>query len=261
MTLFLYCGLPIGDIPPTPAIPYIDPNATTVASNLLLSYAEKFGKVFSYKQEQNGQIVQNIVPVHKTEYSQISTSSKTELHLHTEAAFHSYRPSHLLLLCLRGDETAFTTYADLDDILEGLSEHAICVLQEKLFKTSIDESFRTNGEEDIDIPTSVLSNDGWGNYSIIYDRALMTGITSTAQAALDALQVSIDDNTTQIALGTGDLLVIDNSDTVHGRKPFQPRYDGTDRWVQRVLVRESIDGIESSEICPLTGYTIITKIL
>ena len=31
------------------------------------------------------------------------------------------------------------------------------------------------------------------------------------------------------------ILTIDNKTTVHGRTPFQPRYDGTDRWLQRVL--------------------------
>ena len=51
-----------------------------------------------------------------------------------------------------------------------------------------------------------------------------------------------------------DLLVIDNEKTIHGRKPFQPRYNGTDRWVQRVLVRKEIP--PSNQI---NGHVITTK--
>ncbi|MGE0137021.1 MAG: L-asparagine oxygenase, partial [Ilumatobacteraceae bacterium] len=34
----------------------------------------------------------------------------------------------------------------------------------------------------------------------------------------------------------GDLLVVDNTVAVHGRSPFLPRFDGTDRWLQRTFV-------------------------
>ena len=34
----------------------------------------------------------------------------------------------------------------------------------------------------------------------------------------------------------GDLLIIDNTVAVHGRSPFTPRFDGTDRWLQRTFV-------------------------
>lgn len=37
-------------------------------------------------------------------------------------------------------------------------------------------------------------------------------------------------------LEAGDLLVIDNAVAVHGRTPFTPRFDGTDRWLQRTFV-------------------------
>jgi hypothetical protein len=39
-----------------------------------------------------------------------------------------------------------------------------------------------------------------------------------------------------VALRTGDLLVVDNSVSVHGRSSFPARFDGTDRWLQRTFV-------------------------
>jgi L-asparagine oxygenase len=55
-------------------------------------------------------------------------------------------------------------------------------------------------------------------------------------------------------LETGDLLIIDNNKTIHGRKPFQPRYDGTDRWVQRMLIRKELPPKEQ-----MNGHIVITS--
>jgi L-asparagine oxygenase len=41
---------------------------------------------------------------------------------------------------------------------------------------------------------------------------------------------------TGVALEAGDLLVVDNAVAVHGRSPYSPRFDGTDRWLQRAFV-------------------------
>jgi hypothetical protein len=39
-----------------------------------------------------------------------------------------------------------------------------------------------------------------------------------------------------VVLEAGDLLVVDNNVSVHGRSPYEPRFDGTDRWLQRTFV-------------------------
>ena len=65
--------------------------------------------------------------------------------------------------------------------------------------------------------------------------------------ALEELELAIQKCIKEIVLKTGDLLVIDNRKTIHGRKPFQARYDGTDRWVQRVLVRKELPPIDQRD--------------
>lgn len=40
-----------------------------------------------------------------------------------------------------------------------------------------------------------------------------------------------------MSLDPGEVLVVDNDLVVHGRVPFQARYDGTDRWLKRSSVR------------------------
>lgn len=195
------------------------------------------GHVVGFSQEQSGQIIQNIVPNHKTEYQQISTSSRTQLELHTETAFHPYRPDYVLLMCLRGDTEAFTTVAGLGDILRLLDEETKTVLAQPIFTTSLDLSFQNEDQPDKEIATAILSPEG-----IVYDQQLMRPTCVSSEDALEALGTAVGLATRRIALMTGDLLVINNRKCVHGRASFQPRYDGTDRWLQRALVRSELPG-------------------
>ncbi len=240
MAVRLIEGVDVGEVPPTPAIPIIDDSRTPVATSNLVDIAGFYGHLVSYKQEQDGRLIQNIVPVHKTETQQISTSSKVELYLHTETAFHPYKPSFVILMCLRGDETAMTTYSSLVDILGELSSEQVDILRTPSFTTSLDDSFMMHGEPDFTFEITPLSSDSSGNDIFTFDWALMKGKTEEAQSALSAVRDAISKTMKEVALKTGDVMVIDNRVAVHGRKPFQPRYDGTDRWVKRILTVDKL---------------------
>lgn len=228
-------GAEIGEIPPTPLNPLTDLSSVAKACALLKKISKHFGIPTGYKQEQNGRLIHSITPDPKTEYIQISSSSKTELQLHTETAFHPFKPSHILLMCLRGDQNAYTTYALVDEIVEELDDWTISQLSRNAFLTSIDESFRQNGEQNIQLKTSILKKSDSG-YEMRFDEFFMEGIDDNAKIALINLKTKIPKLIQSIALKTGDVLILDNKKTIHGRKPFQPRYDGTDRWILRTLV-------------------------
>ena len=180
MSVSFYDDIVIGFVPSTPATPYGEEVSTLTADDSLIEFAMTLGYPVGYAQEQEGRIIQNIVPVHKTEHGQISTSSKSELALHTETAFHPYKPDYVLLLCVRSDPSAETTYAHLDDILAKLDKDTIRTLINPWYLTGIDESFRTHGEPDMQIPLSVLgvSDSGW---ELTYDATVMTGINNAAR--------------------------------------------------------------------------------
>ena len=74
---------------------------------------------------------------------------------------------------------------------------------------------------------------GW---TFVYDELLMSATTSRARSALSALHAAVKLASRRVVLKAGELLVIDNDRAVHGRTPFVPRYDGTDRWLKRALV-------------------------
>jgi len=242
MGIILFKDVEIGQVPKTPATPFpssVAGNSSKIAAETLLKYAHQFGYPISYIQEQEGQLFQNIVPVHKTEAQQISTSSKVELAMHTETAFHPYKPDYVMLLCLRGDPNAVTTYANVDEIIKKLDLWVIATLTKQWFTTNIDISFRTKGQRDKSIPISVLEKTEDG-YNFIYDYTFVKANDELSRAALEILHKAVQECVQEITLQSGDLLVIDNNKTIHGRKPFQARYDGTDRWVQRVLVRKEL---------------------
>jgi hypothetical protein len=55
--------------------------------------------------------------------------------------------------------------------------------------------------------------------------------------AYTALGAALDACGRTLPISAGDILIIDNDVTVHGRSSFTPRYDGTDRWLKRLLIR------------------------
>ena len=239
MGVSVYDDIVIGFVPSTPATPCGEETPTLTANDSLIEFAVTLGYPVGYAPEQDGRMIQNIVPVHKTEHGQISTSSKSELALHTETAFHPYKPDYVLLLCVRSDPSAETTYANLDDILAKLDKDTIRTLMNPWYLTGIDESFRTHGEPDMQVSLTVLgvSDSGW---ELTYDATVMTGINNAARNALVELGKAVDASVQAIALKTAQLLVMDNKTTVHGRRPFQPKYDGRDRWLKRALVVKNL---------------------
>ncbi|HZB32029.1 MAG TPA: TauD/TfdA family dioxygenase, partial [Streptosporangiaceae bacterium] len=57
------------------------------------------------------------------------------------------------------------------------------------------------------------------------------------RAAYARLGCELERVSVSVSLRPGEILVVDNDVAVHGRVPFTPRYDGTDRWLKRASVR------------------------
>jgi L-asparagine oxygenase len=228
-------GLPIGDVPATPPTP-TSPTAKDLTSELtLLAVARSLGQPVGYLPEHGGDLVQNIVPTKANATSQTSTSSAVMLMLHTEAAFHPHRPRYLLLLCLRGDPHAATTLSSIHEVRDLLGAAAWSTLFEPRFRTAVDESYLDGRIGELGPAHPVLSGDPQ-RPSMVFDVDLTHGTDPAADAALRALADATSARNTSVVLETGDLLVVDNTIAVHGRTPFTPRYDGTDRWLQRAFV-------------------------
>ena len=228
-------NVPIGDVPATPPTPTTPFGKDSVSEFTLLTVARRLGQPVGYEPEHGGDLVQNIVPTKAAADRQVSTSSNVDLMFHTEAAFHPYRPRYLLLLCLRGDAAAHTTLSSIVEVLPQLPADVVDVLFEARFRTAVDESYLHGRRNVLGAPMAVLTGDR-ARPSMVFDADLMVGTDRQADDALRALGAATAANHTSVALTAGDLLVVDNTVAVHGRSPFEARFDGTDRWVQRTFV-------------------------
>jgi hypothetical protein len=228
-------GVPAGDVPATPPTPIGSGTKDFVSEFVLLAIARRLGQPVGYLPELGGRIVQNIVPVQSSADRQISTSSKVELMYHTEAAFHPHRPRYLVLFCLRGDPTAATTLASIREVQHRLPHDVRTTLFEPRFRTAVDESYLGTCSNRLGQPTPVLSGP-WERPRMVFDADLMVGTDLAAERALRLLGEAVAEHHTAVVLEAGDVLVVDNDVAVHGRTPFAPRFDGTDRWLQRTFV-------------------------
>jgi alpha-ketoglutarate-dependent taurine dioxygenase len=227
--------MPIGDVGPTPPTPLSPVRKDRTSEMTLLTVARRLGQPVGYMPEHGGDLIQNIVPTKTAATRQVSTSSRTELMFHTEAAFHPHRPRYLLLLCLRGDLDARTTLTSINDVLPHLPADVVELLFQPRFRTAVDESYLHGRNNALGSPMPVLSGDRQ-RPSMVFDADLMVGIDAAADDALRSLERAVADQQRSITLASGDLLVVDNNTAVHGRTPFTPRFDGTDRWLQRTFV-------------------------
>jgi L-asparagine oxygenase len=248
-------GFDVGVLPMTPTDPQAVIEKDSVSECALLTVAKMLGEPVGYLPEHGGQIVQNLVPVKAAAYRQVSTSSAVTLGFHTETAFHPHRPHFLLLLCLRGDSNARTTLCTAADALKELDQPTIETLRKPLFRTRPDESFLHDGAAAQFGPLAPVIFGSAASPHLSFDEELMQGETVEAAAALQALATAVARRQTAIVLGTGDLLIIDNRRAVHGRSPFAARFDGTDRWLQRAFVVDSLAASENERV----GRVITTQ--
>ncbi|MGP3921049.1 TauD/TfdA family dioxygenase [Nonomuraea sp. 10N515B] len=203
---------------------------------LLLSAA--MGNPLAWSGQQDGRFVQNIVPARGHESEQTGASSTVLLAPHTEDAFHPGRASLLLLGCMRNHDRIATTAASirrtrLDDAdIETLSRAEVPILPDD----SYTEAQAYTRQPPPAVPTLFHADDG---LTVRFDPAY-TPLEQASAAYQDAYRRLIDELirvTVSLALSPGEVLVIDNDQAVHGRVPFRPRYDGTDRWLKRASVR------------------------
>lgn len=211
--------------------------ADAVTDIALVLAASALGDVFGWENQQAGRLVHNIVPSPGCEEMQIGASSVAALTWHTEDAFHPDRADYLMLACLRNDEGIGTKVATVGSL--GLSDSELDVLSGPGAVILPDASY---GAPDACGPgpegmATVWSRDG--SPCLRYDPEYTRLVTRDPEflAAYEELGRRIDERGVAVPLSPGDVVVIDNDRAVHGRAPFRARFDGTDRWLKRVLVR------------------------
>ncbi|WP_167474267.1 TauD/TfdA family dioxygenase [Nocardia arthritidis] len=228
-------------LPATPATrtPSVSTPVVDAAALLLLAVSWSLGEPFTFRSLIDGRLVEHIVPVAGHEDDQNGGGSTAALQWHVEDGFTDDRCDYFGLLCLRGHPGAATVLASARNL--DLPDEITAVLRQPRF------IMVPSAEHDLPHPVDLVAapiltgpeDDPEICFDAIYQRPADPDDRQAA-AAMIALTAALD----RAAIGhharPGDLLLVDNRRTVHGRTVFQPRYDGTDRWLLRTYTCASV---------------------
>lgn len=202
----------------------------------MLLLARCAGEPFGWQGQQAGRLVNNIVPSPGHEEEQTGASSTALLAPHTEDAFHPERANLLMLGCLRNPDGVGTTVSSVRRVeLESWQRDR---LSERELPIHPDLSYGTGFPTTPAPAVATLGTDS-GRLTLRFDPAYtpLDDADAEFRSAYDHLGRELERVCITAALAPGELLLVDNDVVVHGRVPFKPRYDGTDRWLKRVNIR------------------------
>ncbi|MEU7177575.1 MULTISPECIES: TauD/TfdA family dioxygenase [Streptomyces] len=220
-----------------------------VAEGVLLGLSGLLGEPVGFLTEKNGQLIHDVVPVPSGATSQTNQGSTVFLNFHNDIVhdaggrYDVSNPDFLVLNCLRADHegVAATHYADARDIARALDAHTLEVLRSPLFRLNAPGSYVRDvvgGSEVLSDPVGLIG--GPQDAPEISSSANgVRALTKEAEAALVRLQAACREAAHEVHLRPGEALLINNRKGLHARTRFTPRYDGSDRWLQRTYVRRN----------------------
>jgi L-asparagine oxygenase len=212
-------------------------DALPIARAALLGSVRILGEAFAYRAEYDGEIVGHVLPSKAGLDLVSSRGSRAVLPFHTEDVHLSpFSPDYVALMCLRPDpgRTARTSLVHGTDVVRMLPSDVQEILRLPLFRVRSPPSFGDGRM--VSQPIPVLRGPG-ACPQVAVELSDMAGMTESAQQSIDALWAACQEVSVDVTLDAGDVLLIDNRRVLHGRTSFEPKFDGTDRWCIRVLVK------------------------
>jgi L-asparagine oxygenase len=237
---------------PTPSEPGSVEREATVGAAVISLVSMQLGEIIAYRNEKRGALVQNVVPVPGQETHQ-SNAGSIRLEMHVENAFHPRRPDYVSLMCVRADHEriAGLQVGCIRRAVHELPEEIRAVLAEPRFTTQAPPSF---GRPDDAAPMHAVLTGEAGDPDVQVDFHATYGHDTDAKNALEVLRDTIAGVAETLLLEPGDLAIVDNRVTLHGRTFFTPRYDGMDRWLYRTFVH--LDHRRSRPLRELDGQVL-----
>ncbi|MBU2664585.1 TauD/TfdA family dioxygenase [Actinoplanes bogorensis] len=230
-------GLPIvdADLGSSPPVTSAPPRGGELAriDAMLLLLASFLGYPVSQAGVDGGRLIRDVSPLPGDETTQLGSSSAGELMWHNEDAYHPLRPDWIILFCLRNPDRTATSFARIEDI--PIDESTRSLLGQPLFRIEPDSSNTASLPAAEPPAVAVLTGDPQ-RPQVRLDPAFMARSAGGDEAgdALETVIKAVDRRLQDVSLAPGEIMIIDNLHTVHGRRPFSARYDGRDRWLRVV---------------------------
>ena len=222
--------------------------------------ATALGEPFAWATLQYGRMVQDIFPIRGDERRESGHGSEAFLQFHTDDAFRPDACDYLMLFGVRNRDVVPTYVAAVRDIR--ISERDRRLLSERRFHILPDDEhirqLELRAPDDPALRQAIEMRDrpqavpvlfgGEDNPRIRLDVPFMHCVDGDPEAerALLALHAELERVQRPLIAAQGTLLILDNRSVVHARGSFRARYDGTDRWLRKIVVSEglAVDGIK-----------------
>lgn len=227
------------ELGPTPdTIPKPSQKVTVTREEaLLLLYSLLMGEPFTWSSIQNGNLINEIIPIAEHANEPMSSGSSNPFGLHTEDAFHELRGEYLALFCMRNPTRTPTLLSSVNDVCLSGTEKAILMEPRYIVGSNRAHTVASTASRRACILLGHPS-DLYLRINTNRDPEIEQG--SEAAAAYSKLVGQLEAGCVQYVLIPGDCLVIDNYKVAHGRSPYTPSYDGYDRWLKRVYITSSL---------------------
>jgi len=245
--MLLIRGLPVDH--KLPGFPEFDRTIknTFVSEGNEVLIGSLLGDVYSYKGERNGEIIRNIFPIESLKEEKSGAGSLVTLEFHCELAFHDIQPDYLSLMCLRGDENAITFIASVKEILSHMTPEEIEILRRPIFLSTTFPSYLLPW---VNRPKPLIKGDDKTPKLVMSFRTNSVeevGIEPLAKFRRLAAVV-----TKKFCLKKGEMIIFKNPQCAHARSPYQPKFDGNDRWIQQMYTHSDLSKVYDSEIIEKT---------
>lgn len=252
---FVVRGLPIGGMGEiaTPSDPIKAPREVRGFQMLALSILNRIATPFAYATQHEGRLFNNIAPSEAAESTaNLGIGSKYAFDFHTEDAFMKWPPSILQLACIRNPTRTGTVLSGMPD---SLSDEIKQILQRPLFCVGTNPAQADWDKVD---HGPILWGDG--AWRIMRFNEVNTTIregadSETASAAFTQLREMIVADSQEVICEAGDVLLVNNYLSCHARKAFDARFDGSDRWLQRIVGYK--DPMVVGDLTSWAGYPIL----
>lgn len=204
---------------------------------------------------QGGRMLHDIAPRKERTGVQVGNSD-SELDLHTEEAFHPFRPDYFGLMCLRNEAAVSTTFVQIADL--HLTDDEQSVLRREIFSLDPDAAYRPidirdqRAEAFGESSRTARSQEYFDEFVALvyghpdepyfrYDEAYMQSPRDReADEVLTRVRHRLRDKSQELVLRQGDVVFFDNRRTVHGRRSLRASYNGRDRWLKRLWLTDDL---------------------
>lgn len=209
------------------------------------------GRATGYKENRGGAVFQDVFPARNKEtmiavdHSMSAHGHEADLRWHTEMAYLSTHPNYLVIGCSRADHdrVARTPIVSIRKVLPHLSREHCDILRRVSLPWHVDAAFQSQADPDPLTYLRLLANED--DYLRYDGKLIRTGEFAKllperameAEQAFQAFESLVAEHAVKLALTPGDVLLLDNFRTAHGRTQYIPRFDGKDRWLNRIFVR------------------------